>query len=216
MVKIADCTVERMDALRLVYDKYHTSKLVDENTLGIRVLPQHLSNQTDIIIGKDLERIIFTASLIKENKFGFPVQSLFADKVKELQNSNLKLAEISCLAQLNNSLDTLVQGISYLVQFAKMQGLDCLLFGVHPKHSKVYERLFGCNTISDVRSYASVNNNPAVLCIHDLNKTTKETCLFYEKIYNVEWDYDQMKSSSMTKSEKMSLMKFVDAKFSSI
>jgi hypothetical protein len=76
------------------------------------------------------------------------------------------------------------------------------LLAVHPKHAKAYERLFGCVRCSDVKSYAAVQGNPAVLCMHDFAELDERRYPLYDQVYGTRYTPRQLDGGSMQESEK--------------
>ncbi|MEI2768856.1 MAG: hypothetical protein V9E86_10325 [Nitrosomonas sp.] len=136
------------------------------------------------------------------------MESLFADEVEQMRAAGVRLAEVSCLASNMASenkrkrFDSLVKMISLLFQSARRRGIDRLLLAVHPKHARAYERLFGMVRCSDVRAYAAVRGNPAVLCMHDFAELDQKRYPLYDQIYGPSYSPWQLDGTIMSDSEK--------------
>lgn len=207
-VKVTESQAERVAALRLVHQVYAQAGLAAEQPHAMRVMRHHLSDQTQILIAKRGQDVMLTGTLVGDAEYGLPLESLFADEVAVMRSAGLKLGEISCLASDANLQDKkerferLVTLISLIFQTARRRGMDRLLLAVHPRHAKIYQRLFGCVPCSDVKQYAAVQGNPAVMCMHDFKQLDACRYPLYDKIYAVEYSPWQFDGARMTDKEK--------------
>jgi hypothetical protein len=217
VMKVVDRYSERDQAFQLVHKVYCRAGLTEANHVGRRVMRQHLLDTTDVLIAKLNNQVHFTVSLVGDGDFGLPMESLFADEVEAMRSQGIRMAEVSCLASTidpeNKRLrfDTLVKMISLLIQAARARGIDRLMLAVHPKHAKVYERLFGCVRCSDVKEYAAVRGNPAVLCIHDFADLDIKRYPLYDQIYGPEYEPWQIDGAPMSEAEKTYFESFLPA-----
>lgn len=215
ILKVTDCRAEREEALRLVQRVYSRTGLTDAKSSCIRVMRQHLADETEIIVAKEASEVVFTVTLVRDGEFGLPLESLFEAEVESMRSQGMRLAEVSCLAHSNDMLDsrerfnTFVRGISLLLQTAKRRKVDRLLLAVHPRHAKVYERLFGCVRCSDAKEYAAVKGNPAILCSHDFAKLDQTGYPLYKQIYSKPYDPWQMDGTKMSEAEKQYFEQFL-------
>jgi len=207
-IKVSENQSEREAAFRLLHQVYYRSGLTGNDTCGMRVLKHHLSEQTDVMVAKRNGEVVFTMSLIRDAEHGMPLESLFAAEVKTMRATGMQLAEVSSLAS-DNSLESkseqfglLVKMISLTLQAARRRGVDRLLLAVHPRHARVYQRLFGCVICSEVREYAAVKGNPAVLCMHDFAELDKTGYPLYEQVYNPQYAPWQLDGAKMNEAEK--------------
>lgn len=215
LLKVSDSLREREQAFELVHRVYNRSGLVDDNTCHKRVLRQHLASDTDVIVAKQHGRIVYTVSLVGDGEFGLPLESLFEDEVNAMRRSGLRLAEISCLAtewdagDKRGKFETFVKVISLLLQTARHRGIDRLVLAVHPRHAKVYERMFGCVRCTESREYASVKGNPAILCTHDFAELDRTGFPLFDQIYSHCFQRWQMEGKKMSEAEKLYFEQFL-------
>lgn len=207
-MKVSEHQDEREAAFRLLHQAYHRAGLTGDDGRGMRVLKHHLSEQTDVMVAKRNGEVVFTISLIRDAEHGMPLESLFAEEVEAMRAEGVRLAEVSSLAS-DNSLPTkseqfalLVKMISLTLQAARRRGVDRLLLAVHPRHARVYQRLFGCVICSEVREYAAVEGNPAVLCMHDFGALDQKGYPLYEQVYNPQYAPWQLDGAKMNEDEK--------------
>lgn len=217
VMKVVDRHAERSQAFQLAHEVYCRAGLTEENRVGKRVMRHHLLDTTDVFIAKLNGKVNFTVTLVGDGDFGMPMESLFADEVENMRSQGIRMAEVSCLASSIDPdkkrlrFDTLVSMISLLIQTARRRGIDRLMLAVHPKHAKVYERLFGCVRCSDVKEYAAVRGNPAVLCIHDFADLDEKRYPLYDQVYGPEYAPWQLDGIPMSESEKIYFEQFLPA-----
>jgi hypothetical protein len=208
VMKVSECWREREEALRLVHRVYSRTGLADGTSAGIRVMRQHLSDDTEILVATKGNQVVFTVTLVRDSVIGLPLESLFEEEVESMRSQGIRLAEISCLAfdtDLNDNrarFNTFVQAMSLLGYVARRKGVDRLLLAVHPRHAKVYERLFGCIRCSEAREYAAVRGNPAILCMHDFASLDETGYPLHRAIYSTEFEPWNEDDARMSEAEK--------------
>src|SRR5690606_5517021 len=207
-MKVSEHKSEREAAFRLLHQVYYRAGLTGNDGRDMRVLKHHLSDHTDVMVAKRNGEVAFTMSLVRDAEYGLPLESLFAAEVEAMRAAGIRLAEVSSLAS-DNSLESkseqfglLVKMISLTLQAARRRGVDRLLLAVHPRHARVYQRLFGCVICSEVREYAAVEGNPAVLCMHDFAELDKTGYPLHEQVYNPQYDPWQLDGTKMSEAEK--------------
>lgn len=205
VTKLCENRCEREQAFRLTYDVYLRAGLTTPLLSEMRVLRHHLLDETSIIIAKYGESVISTLTLIKDTAFGLPLESLFADEIETMRLDKLCLSEISCLVSHAPFLNTqqkfklLIQMFGLVIQLAAYKGVDRLLLVVHPKHGRLYQRLLGCEPISDTKTYDSVNGKPGVLYSHDLSQSHYP---MMKQIYATKYPPEELNGTLMTEFEK--------------
>lgn len=218
VMKVCDCRTEREQALQLVQKVYSRAGLAKDTFSHLRVMRQHLSECTDIIVGKRASRVVFTVSLIGDGEYGLPLEAVFGEEVASMRAEGLNLAEISCLANEwipgdeRGRYETFLNGMSLLAQTARSRGIDRLLLAVHPRHAKFYERLLGCMRCSDSREYAAVQGNPAVLCMHDFAQLDQTGYPYFKRIYNTSFEPWQLGGVPMSSAEKHYFEQFLPSR----
>lgn len=217
-LKVTETKQEREAALRLVHQTYCRSGLAASNGNGLRVMKHHLATSTEILIASQSNKVLFTTTLVRDGEVGMPLESLFAEEVAELRSQGAKLAEVSCLAtdlgvtDKRHRFELLVEMFSLIAQTARRRGVDRLLLAVHPRHAKAYERMFGCVRVSAVKEYAAVQDNPAVLCVHDFAASDKDRYPFYDRIYGRKLAPWQLDGTRMSDDEREYFAKAISAK----
>ncbi|MDM4018342.1 N-acyl amino acid synthase FeeM domain-containing protein [Roseiconus lacunae] len=207
-MKVAQTFSERVAAFQLVQQMYFRAGLTNDTKVDMRVTKHHLLDTTDVLISKPDRRVDFTVTLVRDGIEGLPAESLFNEEIVAMRNEGLRLAEVSCVASAvpendrRKCMEKLVAMIGLAIHTARRRKVDRLLLAVHPRHAKVYRRMFGCVACSDVRDYAAVEGNPAVLCMHDFKRLDETGYSLYEKIYGTQYRPWQFDGTKMTAPER--------------
>jgi hypothetical protein len=206
-MKVTELRSERAAAFRLIHRAYLQAGLTVDNEMGMRVMDFHLLDTTDLLVGKRDARVHSTATLVRDGQLGLSVASLFPDEVEAMRSAGIKLAEVSCVASgrgesKKQRFETLVKMFSLTAQVARRRRVDRLLLAVHPRHARVYQRLFGCVPCSDVKQYATVQGSPAVLCTHDFAQRDLQRYPLYDQIYGDRFYPWQLDGTRMSEDEK--------------
>ncbi|WP_147869031.1 N-acyl amino acid synthase FeeM domain-containing protein [Stieleria maiorica] len=205
---VCQSTDDRSEAFSLVHRMYLRTGLTGDNVQGMRVIPHHLLDTTDVMVSRRDGVVDFTVTLVRDGELGLPAESLFPAEIDSMRSCGVKLAEVSCMASQcdrltqRERLDMLVKMMSLTVRVARRRGVDRLLLAVHPRHAKAYQKMFGCIPCTDVKRYDAVEGNPAVLCLHDFARLDRERYLFYDRIYGTEHEPWKLDGPRMTSAEK--------------
>ncbi len=217
VMRVSESRDERAAAFRLVHRAYREAGLTDDNPMQMRVMKHHLLDTTDVLVAKRAEDLCFTVSLVRDGLCGLPSESLFPHEVEEMRDAGIRLAEVSCVASdcaadsKKLRFETLVKMISLTIHVARRRGTDRLLLAVHPRHAKLYQRMFGCVPCTPVKEYEAVRGNPAVLCVHDFAELDRRGYALFEEVYNSRFSPWQMDGPRMSADEKQFLTKALQA-----
>ncbi len=208
VVKVAETKEERAAAFELVHRLYYRTGLTPDSPMGMRVMKHHLLDTTDVMVSQRGDKVEFTVTLVRDGLHGMPADSLFADQIDPMRADGIRLAEVSCMASScgdenkKQRFETLVKMMSLTSQAARRRGVDRLLLAVHPRHAKIYQRLFGCVPCSDVQEYVAVQGNPAVLCMHDFAQLDEQRYPLYDQIWGERCQPWQLDGVHMSAEEK--------------
>ncbi len=214
---VSETREEREAAFRLVHRAYREAGLTEDNPMQMRVMKHHLLDTTDVLVAKRKEDVCFTVSLVRDGLCGLPAESLFPQDIQAMRDAGVKLAEVSCVASdcaadsKKLRFETLVKMISLTIHVARRRGTDRLLLAVHPRHAKLYQRMFGCVPCTPVKEYEAVRGNPAVLCIHDFAELDRRGYALFEEVYNSRFSPWQMDGPRMSAAEKQYLTQALQA-----
>ena len=197
---IATAREDVLDALRLVHEEYVRSGLTLRNRTGIRVTQYHLLTTTEILVGNVGGEIACTMSLVRDSRFGLPMEAIYAPEVRERRRMGKHLAEVSCLADRRDdaerTLTLMFRMISLAAQVSRARGVDEVLIAVHPRHSKFYERFFGFQGIGDLKYYSSVCGNPAVAMALDLINVKHTNPRAHERLFGHRFEQEDIRPRS--------------------
>jgi hypothetical protein len=189
LFKVANTRAEREAAFRLVYDAYVRRGLMETNEFGMRVTQHHLLSTTNVFVAVHAGQVISTMSLICDDSLGLPLEGLYPNEISQRRTRDRYLAEVSCLASLDEyfdqrrMIDVFLRLLSLLIQSARANGVDQLVVAVHPRHARFYQRLMGCRQFGELKPYDCVRGNPAVALEHDFARLDREPYPLYERIY---------------------------------
>lgn len=187
--RVATDRDEVLAALGLVHHQYVRSGLAVPNRSGIRVTRYHLLNTTEVMIGKVDDAVVCTLTLVRDTRFGLPMESIYHEEVEARRRLGKRVAEVSCLADRRDdnegSLSVMFRVMSLVAQYATRRGVDELLIAIHPRHGKFYERFLGFEGIGGLKSYSLVRDNPAIAMALDLGGLQHSNRKAYQRLYGV-------------------------------
>lgn len=100
-IKVAESKDEIEQAYKILHDTYLETKLIDEETSGLRVTKYHALPTTTLCVVKHFDKVIGTFTIIQDSIFGLPIDA--TSDITELRKRNSKIAEISSLAIAKDS-----------------------------------------------------------------------------------------------------------------
>ena len=185
--RIATARDEVLGALQLVHDEYVRSGLSLPTDSGLRVTRYHLLNTTEVLVGLVDDQVACTLSLVRDSRFGLPMESIYRREVNVRRRLGKSVAEVSCLADrradAERTLTVMFRVMALVAQAATHRGVDELLIAIHPHHAKFYERFLGFERIGDLKYYSTVRGNPAVAMTLDLTRLHVTNPKAYKRLY---------------------------------
>lgn len=193
-VRLARSRDEMTKALELVYACYVQEGLILPNPFGMRVLPQHAVSTTEVLVATRGDEVVSTVSIIRENAFGLPLESIYASHVAQRRRLGVQLAEVSCLAERHatTARPLLMKLMACVAQVSRERGVDQLLIAVHPKHASFYQRILGFDVFGEVKRYGSVLGKPAVGLVLDLNNLQQRSPKAYQRLFGTPYLNDRL------------------------
>ncbi|TWT81132.1 hypothetical protein CA13_25800 [Planctomycetes bacterium CA13] len=165
--RTARCRKDYAASFATLYECFHRSDLCLHHQSKMRILPFHLRPETQVFVCEQGGNVCGTISIVLDEGEGMPLAKVFADEAKQKRVAGHRIAELSSLAiSPTNSHckpEAFAKLTSIAVAFARHHGVDELLATVHPRHARIYERVMGFRTISDVAAHGGVLGQPAVL-----------------------------------------------------
>src|SRR5205085_456268 len=142
---------------------------------------------TEVFIAQLRDDVICTVTLVIDGELGLPMQSLYAQTINERRSMDLRLAEVSCLADRRNDprrfFPLFVALSRLMVQSARLRGVDQLLVTVHPRHARFYHRYMAFETIGEEKAYPMVKNNPALPLCLDFARVDRDHPASYDQFF---------------------------------
>ncbi len=199
--RIASARAEWEAAFKLIHSSYLRAGLSEPNAFGMRITPYHLLDTTDVLIAIYEGEPILTMTLVGDGDLGLPLESIYSDEVAIRRAMGRAVAEVSCLADRRlpvREFCPVFVGLSRLcAQYARFRGYDDLLIAVHPKHARLYRRLFGFEPIGPLRVYPAVRNRPAVALCLDLVRLPEAHPDGYRTLFGVPIPQKAMRRQTM-------------------
>ncbi|GAB4238110.1 MAG: hypothetical protein Kow00121_65050 [Elainellaceae cyanobacterium] len=166
--KIAETKSELEQAYRLVHDAYLKEGYIEPHPSGIRVsLMNALPTATTFVALQD-GKVVATTSLFPDSDLGLPLDAIYKQEADQLRQMNRRIAEVGTLASAPQvrladlSIPLGLNKIMYIYASQYLQ-VDDLVVTINPKHCPFYVDILLFEPIGAVKSYHSVNGNPAVL-----------------------------------------------------
>ena len=209
-------------AFHLLYENYREKGLIPQNRLGLRFTRFNLLPESATFYAEADGQIIATVSLIVDSEaFGLPMGDLYRAELEPLRRDGSKLAEISGLAidprYQEHSLTLLVHLIKLFFAYAQKLDVTDLVIACHPKHSRLYKRLFLFDDLGGYRSYGRLNDAPAVAVrlrvaeaeslyreAYDNDTFNLHTFLFTDEVFR--WPDTALRAQAFTKETYQELL----------
>jgi hypothetical protein len=202
-IEIATCPQDVKAALRLVYRAYLDKGLIRPNPYAMRVTPYHLSPETEVFMASVHGQPACSVSLVRDGKWGLPMESLFREEVSCRRAEGFVCAEASCLADRRKnqtrSFPLVARLMNFTIQCAEYRGIDQLMIAVHPKHSRFYQRFLGFQQITtDERAYDAVCNSPAVALALDIPRLSLDFPAAYKRVFSRPFSDEDLRYRSIS------------------
>jgi hypothetical protein len=177
-------TKEELEAcFRLLHEEYTHAGFMKPDPSGMRVMLHHALPTTSTLMCCYNGHVVGTVSLIRESKFGFPMQRIF--NLDEVFRQGGNVAEVSSLAidkrfrSMRNRL--MMPLLKFLYEYAEYRfDTRHLVIAVNPRHIGFYEDILCFRRLAQAPAshYELVNGAPAVGAHLDLEEAKE---VFYQK-----------------------------------
>ena len=160
-------------AFSLLYRNYLRRGLIGPDPAGLRFTVQNLLPESATFAAKVPGRVVATFSVIPDTApLGLPMEALYAGELARLRAEGRRPAEVSGLAVdpafRAVSLLLILNLVRMLYAYAQATQVTDLVVACHPRHARLYERLFLFEPFGPLRTYRAVNDAPAVALRLDL------------------------------------------------
>lgn len=157
---------DREMCFRLVHDVYVRLGYMKPNPGGIRFNAHLASPGTTTFAAVKEDLVMGTMTLFMDGMMGLPCEAVFAEEVTALRRQGRKVAEVGALASVDcgqrGGLERFLTLARMCGRYAFEQGVDDALITVNPRHRDIYPKLLKFEPVSARRTYAGVENHPAI------------------------------------------------------
>ncbi|QDV26843.1 N-acyl amino acid synthase FeeM domain-containing protein [Aureliella helgolandensis] len=164
--RLAHSREDFCNAFRLLHQQYCAAGLCRPNPSGMRISPQQLQPESQVIVAEQRRQVVGTVSLTIDSKRQLPLENIFGTEVRALRTRKLRLLEVGCLAATGSTHRFPSPVYAALtraaIEVAQRSGTDRMIAAVHPRHSKFYERSMGFQRLSQPVAYEMVEGQLAV------------------------------------------------------
>ncbi|NOY45698.1 MAG: hypothetical protein GXP50_09650 [Deltaproteobacteria bacterium] len=153
-------------AFSLLYRNYLSRGLIPPDGVGLRYTHFNLLPESATFVASEGGQVVATFSLIPDTRsFGLPMDALYAKELAALRPGR-RPAEISGLAVAPSyesvTLLLILNLVRMMYAYAQRTGITDLVVACHPRHARLYARLFRFEELGPLRTYRAVNDAPAV------------------------------------------------------
>jgi hypothetical protein len=182
-VRIARSQQELEAAFKLLHDAYVSEGFMQPHPSGLRVTPYHGLPSTTTLIAVWNEEIVGTASIIRDNVFGLPM-----DKGFDLSDYRRMgtIAEVSSLAIKkefrSQGGEVLFPLCKYIWEYCRhFMRVDRMVITVNPSRIDFYEALLQFELVNGgrIERYPFANNAPAIGAVMNIEKSVQD----YARVY---------------------------------
>ncbi len=209
---------DRTAAFRLTHKAYVNAGLGAPSASGMRVTPYQILPESRIFVGKVVEEVVVTVSLIPDSDKGLPMESIYPREIEALRNKGLWVAEVGCLAdrrmEPRRFIDTFCSLTKLMAQYARTRGMDGFVIAIHPRHAKYYKTFLCFEEIGGVVSYPLVSNRPAVALFLGFEAARMNSPLQFGEFFDRQYDEEAkgwVYSGAMPENEVEYFRQFIDA-----
>jgi hypothetical protein len=167
VVRLARTREELEAAFAILHDAYVAEDFMKPHPSGLRVTPYHALPSTSTIIAEWNGKVVGTLSIIRDNPFGLPMETIF--DIEHLRAKPKRVAEISALAIAKEYRSKRGEILFPLFKFVYEYcihyfGVDYMLIAVNPRDADLYEGLLFFEHIEKkvIDHYEFVNGAPAI------------------------------------------------------
>jgi len=212
-LKVVENMNELEESFKLVYESYVKIGYCEPNAHKMRATKYHALSTTSTLIAKDNGKVVATLTLVRDNRFGLPLESVFS--VKDLRKFGRRVAEVTSLV-IDQNYRREAGGLLLFPMMKLMYeystdyfGVSYLVIAVHPRDVDFYRALllFDVVTGCENKDYYGA---PATVLSLDLEKARIQ----YREIFGHR--KSQYNYAEFFMDRKFSQIKFPDRSFNRI
>lgn len=167
---IARSLEDVLEAWRLLYGVYLRAGFILPNPYELHTVPQAIGPDTLVVLGRRDGLAVSTISAIADSPRGLPLDSVCPEELSRLRAEGRKFIEIGLfgdhrdlMGETGRTFHALFELMRYTSYFGLYLGATDCLCGIPPKRTRLYHRAFGFRPVGEVKSYATVEDNPVQL-----------------------------------------------------
>ena len=178
-VRPATSRQELEEAYRLVYHSYLQRGYVAEDPARIRYTLFNMFPGTATFIGAANHDVVSTVTLIPDSPAGLPMDDIYRDELQPLRDQGRRITEVTMLADrrcdFERTIDMLLRLMKLVFDYATLvlKATD-MCITINPRHEKFYRRFLLFEALGEMKTYPTVQDNPALLERLDLVRVREE------------------------------------------
>lgn len=158
------------EAWRLLYEAYLRVGFIRTNPHELHTVPQAIGPHALVVLGRIRGVLANTICAIGDNPRGLPLDSVYREELDDLRAEGRKLIEIGLFAdrrglmgEVSRTFHAIFELMRYTYYFGRYLGATDFLCGIPPRRTRLYYRAFGFEPVGEVKTYATVEDNPVQL-----------------------------------------------------
>jgi len=159
-----------LEAWGLLYEAYVRVGFISPNPFELHAVPQAIGPHTLVMLGHVGEGVVSTISGIVDNPRGLPLDSVYPEELDALRAQGRKLIEVGLFGdrriltgEADRTIHAIFELMRYTYYFGAYLGATDFVCGIPPRRARLYSRAFGFRPVGEVKSYATVEDNPVQL-----------------------------------------------------
>ena len=166
-----------IEAWELVYFAYRRAGLIDANPFRLHTPTQAVGPKTLVMVGRLGYLPANTLSAYIDSGGTLPLDTVYSAELGGIRKCGRRLMEIGLFADRRDHVQRSARGLLELMRFmfffARHNGVDDVVIGIHPNHAAFYQRMFAFERLGESRRYPAVNNAAVTLLRVDMHRIMK-------------------------------------------
>jgi hypothetical protein len=163
-----------LESWQLLYQSYLRAGFIKSNPYGLHTSHNAIGAHTTVIVGRRHGEVASTISAIVDTPLQLPLDSVYPDELAQLRSQGKKLVEIGLFGDdrldVDRSFYALFELMRYATYYAYFAGATDIICGIPPRRARLYSKAFAFKPIGSQKSYSSVEGNPVVLLISNVDE----------------------------------------------
>lgn len=176
--RVARSLEEVTEAWRLLYRAYLQAGFITPNPQRLHTAPQSVGPHAAVVLASIGEVTVSTITAIRDSERGLPLDSVYAAELDVMRQRGGKLLEIGLfgdrreiIGDPDRTFNAVFELMRFTFFFGYHHGVTDFLCGIPPRRARLYGRAFGFKPVGEIKSYATVDDNPVQLMHSTLDYT---------------------------------------------